>query len=161
MRCLPGFSVAGTGAEFSMFTFIGLECSAADRAGEFDLRTTLNHGGMCYPPQLSAFIAAEFFLFAVQHLWNLRMALQAETDIFAWLIGRLNVMSLAKGFYRICRNTELLCNRMNWYTAFTHFSYNLFLLFRHFVITSFAQKKKRAEKKTLPLKNYDLISVPL
>lgn len=161
MRYLPGFSVAGTGAEFSMFTFIGLECSAADRAGEFDLRTALNYSRMLCPPQLPAFITAEFFLFAMQHLWNLRMALQAKVNVSSWLVEWQNTVPLAIGFYRICRNTELFCNRRNWHTAFTHFSYNLFLLFRHFVITSFAQKKKRAEKKTLPLKNYDLISVPL
>lgn len=77
------------------------------------------------------------------------MALQAETDIFAWLIGRLNVMSLAKGFYRICRNTELLCNRMNWYTAFTQFGYDLFLLFRH-LDHILVNKKERAEKRLCP-----------
>ena len=107
MRYLPGFSVTGAGAVFSVFAFIGLECSTADRAGEFDLRTALNDSRMLCPPQLSAFVAAEFFLFAVRCLRNLRMALQAETDFFAWLIGRLNVMSLAIGFYRICRNTKL------------------------------------------------------
>jgi hypothetical protein len=149
MRYLPGFSVAGTGAEFSMFTFIGLECSAADRAGEFDLRTALNYSRMLCPPQLSAFITAEFFHLAMRCLRNLRMALQAETDIFAWLIGRLNVMSLAKGFYRICRNTELLCNRMNWYTAFTQFGYDLFLLFRH-LDHILVNKKERAEKRLCP-----------
>lgn len=84
-----------------MFTFIGLECSTADRAGEFDLRTTLNHGGMCYPPQLSAFVTAEFFHLAVRCLCDLFLALQAETDIFAWFIERLNVMSLTVGFDRV------------------------------------------------------------
>lgn len=150
MRYLPGFSVAVTGAEFSMFTFIGLECSAADRAGELDLRTTLNHGGMCCPPQLSAFVAAEFFLFAVRHLRNLCMTLQAETDFFARFIGQLNVMSLTVGFYRICRNIELFCDRRNRHTAFSQFGYDLFLLFRHFIITVLCTKKKRAEKRLCP-----------
>lgn len=84
-----------------MFTFIGLECSTADGTGEFDLRTALNDSRMLSPPQLSAFITAEFFHLAVRCLGNLRMALQAETDIFARFIGQLNVMSLAVGFDRV------------------------------------------------------------
>lgn len=132
-----------------MFTFIGLEYSTADRAGEFDLRTALNYSRMLCPPQLTAFVAAEFFLFAVRCLRNFGLTLQAETDIFAWLIGRLNVMSLAIGFYRICRNTELFCNRMNWYTAFTQSGYDLFLLFRH-LDHVLVNKKERAEKRLCP-----------
>lgn len=132
-----------------MFTFIGLECSTADRAGELDLRTTLNHVGVCCPPQLAALIRAEFFLFAVRRLWNFCIALQAKTDILAWLIGRLNVMSLAVGFYRICRNTELFCDRIDRHTAFSQFGYDLFLLFRHFDHI-LVNKKKRAEKKLCP-----------
>ena len=111
-----------------MFTFIGLECSTADRAGEFDLRTALNDS---------------------RCLRNLRMAVQAETDIFAWLIGRLNVMSLAVGFYRICRNTELFCDRIDRHTAFSQFGYDLFLLFRHFDHI-LVNKKKRAEERLCP-----------
>lgn len=132
-----------------MFTFIGLECSTADRAGEFDLRTALNDSRMLCPPQLPAFVTAEFFLFAVRCLRNLRMAVQAETDIFAWLIGRLNVMSLAVGFYRICRNTELFCDRIDRHTAFSQFGYDLFLLFRHFDHI-LVNKKKRAEERLCP-----------
>lgn len=132
-----------------MFTFIGLECSTADRAGEFDLRTALNDSRMLCPPQLSAFVAAELFHLAMRCLRNLCMTLQAETDILAWLIGRLNVMSLAIGFYRICRNTKLLCDRRNRHTAFPHFGYDLFLLFRH-LDHILVNKKKRAEKRLCP-----------
>lgn len=132
-----------------MFAFIGLECSTADRAGEFDLRTALNYSRMLCPPQLSAFIAAEFFLFAVQHLWNLRMALQAKANISSWLVEWQNTVSLTVGFYCICRNTKLLCNRMNWYTAFTQSGYDLFLLFRH-LDHILVNKKKRAEKRLCP-----------
>lgn len=132
-----------------MFTFIGLECSTADRAGEFDLRTALNYSRMLCPPQLSAFITAEFFHLAVRCLCDFFMALQAETDIFAWFIERLNVMSLAVGFDRVGRNTKLLCNRMNWYTAFTQSGYDLFLLFRH-LDHILVNKKERAEKRLCP-----------
>ncbi len=90
-----------------MFTFIRLKCFTADRTDKLDLRISANNRGMFCPPQLTAFITAEFFQLAVRCLCDLFMTLQAETDIFAWFIERLNIMSLAVGFYRVGRNTEL------------------------------------------------------
>lgn len=149
MQYLPGFSVAVTGAEFSMFTFIGLECSTADRAGEFDLRTALNYSRMLCPPQLSAFVAAEFFLFAVRRLRNFGLTLQAKANVSSWLVERQNAVSLTVGFYCICGNTKLFCDRRNRHTTFTQFGYDLFLLFRH-LDHILVNKKERAEKRFCP-----------
>ena len=132
-----------------MFAFIGLKCFSADRADKLNLRISANNGGMLCPPQLTAFITAELFLFAVRRLRNFGLTLQAKANISSWLVERQNTMSLAVGFYRICRNTELFCDRRNRHTAFSHFGYDLFLLFRH-LDHILVNEKERAEKKLCP-----------